>query len=190
MPCYFVCFIIDLLATENPIYIALKTCLLSNYRFLKRIHLICTEKQVRGSALIIEICPVCKSVGFPVGIETVEPLSGKDFKNSDPSKPAACLEQSCTVTYFCGSEYILKTGIKVPLWYKDESDNVPVCYCPDINRNEIKTAVENRCRTIVDVQAYLGKNVKGKCKRENPLGLYCRNIFLNEIEKLITSKAV
>lgn len=138
--------------------------------------------------MIIEICPICNNVGFPVKNETVISLSKKQFTAPIESKLCACLEKSCSVAYFCANEYILKEDLKVPLWYKNDDSDVPICYCSDIKRKEIKIAVEHGCKSIDDVQEYLRKDSTGKCKNENPLGLCCRNIFLNEIEKQIKTK--
>ena len=59
-----------------------------------------------------ERCPICETIGFPVSSETVSSLSNTAIKNTEPSKLAACLEPSCNVAYFSGSEYIVKEDLR------------------------------------------------------------------------------
>lgn len=134
---------------------------------------------------IIQVCPVCGSVGVEVESKTVKclvksDLIAKQIKNKNWS---VCINSDCNAAYF-NDEMIFKINeIKVPLWFKDLGSEVPICYCSVLTRGEIINAVKNGCKTIDEVQKYTGKNITGKCREENPLGKCCRNVFLKTMEE-------
>ena len=130
---------------------------------------------------IIQLCPICGSVGIKVPHETVKSISILKEEIDPSSKFSACLTNSCEVAYFFDNETIKISEVSVPFWYKDNSENVPICYCSKLTRKEIENAVSNGCKDIDAVQDFTGKHITGKCKTENPLGLCCRNVFLREM---------
>jgi hypothetical protein len=132
---------------------------------------------------IIQICPICGSIGYPVFFETVASLTNKGVDWQGRKDCSACIKKECNVAYFSGTEVITVSEMKVPFWYKDDGINVPVCYCSDLTRADVEDAVKNGSLTIDDVQEYTKKNITGNCKKENPLGQCCRNVFIQAIEK-------
>lgn len=133
--------------------------------------------------MMIELCPKCKSIGYPVEIYPVQSLSIKKFEKPINLNLAACLNNKCEVVYFYKSEYILQAELKNKIWYKSDSDDAIICYCSLITRNDIKLAVRHGCTSVADVRQYLKKNRTGYCKYENPLGKCCENVFANEIKE-------
>jgi len=132
---------------------------------------------------VIQICPVC---GFPA-ISVKEKAvrfnlnDSLKYKIESNLKWSICNNPLCDCSYF-SKIYIFKISDLIkPLFFKDFNDNVPICYCSDLTRGEIKNAVKNGQRTIDDVQDFAKKNITGFCEERNPLGKCCRNVFLKTI---------
>jgi len=103
-------------------------------------------------------------------------------KNKDSAnKWNICINPGCECSYFSGKDIFRTSDLRKPLFFKDTSDNVPICYCSGLTRGEIKDAVRNGCKTLRDVQKYTKKNMTGHCDTRNPLGKCCRNVFLRTI---------
>lgn len=132
---------------------------------------------------IIELCPQCGTVAYPVPNETVNNLAGRSGIIIGAQKWNACTNKECKVAYYSLEQTILVTDIDIRLWYKDDGGNVPICYCSKLSRDEIRNAVLHGCSTIDDVQNSTGKDITGKCLSENPLGQCCRNVFLRTIRE-------
>jgi hypothetical protein len=133
---------------------------------------------------IIPICPVCGAVGIDVNRKTVKcMLKEKPKKQTLKGKLwAVCSNPGCKVAYFSGKTAFETEALKVPLWFKDPGANVPICYCSKLTRGEIAAAVKGGCKTIGAVQKKTGKNITGKCRKRNPLGRCCRDVFVKAIE--------
>jgi bacterioferritin-associated ferredoxin len=132
---------------------------------------------------IIQICPKCGQPAVSVDFKTVE------YNLIDSAKPtfesnlkwSICSNLNCECSYFSKYQIFTITDLIKPLFFKDNSDNVPICYCSDLTRGEIKNAVRQGMRTIDDVQRFTQKNITGLCEERNPLGKCCRNVFLKTI---------
>ena len=132
---------------------------------------------------VLQICPDCGNPAITVPESAVMYNLHNAAKISFPknNKWNICSNSKCNCSYFTkGHKYTISDLIK-PLWFKDGSDNVPVCYCSDLSRGEIKEAVKQGCKTIDEVQKYTNKNITGYCEQRNPLGKCCRNVFLKTI---------
>jgi hypothetical protein len=131
----------------------------------------------------IQICPTC---GFPAIAVNVKAVkfniidSKKDMINST-CKWSICNNPKCDCSYFSRNNKFNTADLINPLFFKDTSDDVPICYCSNLTRGEIKDATSNGCRTIDEVQDYTKKNITGFCEERNPLGKCCRNVFLKTI---------
>lgn len=134
---------------------------------------------------IIQLCPNCGSIGVAVNNTTVKNIILQKHKNQvlNDEQWFICPHFDCKIVYFTeeGSSF-KQNDVNVKIWYKDSSDNTPICYCSDLTRGEIINAVKNGCKTIDSVQKYTNKNITGKCLRKNPLGKCCRNVFLRVIK--------
>ena len=132
---------------------------------------------------LIQICPDCGQPGVgvkekAVRFNIVNPKRKiKDLK----TKWNVCINPGCECSYFSGKDFFRISNLKKPLFFKDNSDDVPICYCSDLTRGEIKDAVSNGCKTIKEVQKFTKKNMTGHCETKNPLGKCCRNVFLRTI---------
>jgi hypothetical protein len=129
----------------------------------------------------IQICPDC---GIP-SIKVVEPAVEYNLKKAAGFQPNKkwniCINPHCEVSYFSKALKFSLDDLVNPLWFKNKGDHVPICYCSDLTRGEIKKAVSEGCKTIDDVQLFTNKNTTGYCEQRNPLGICCRNVFLKTI---------
>lgn len=133
---------------------------------------------------IIEICPICGSLGVNVEPKTVQSMLNDKLKAEVKYNEEwyICSGEDCEITYFNTDNKFSKKDLEVLIWFKERSLDVPICYCSDLTEKEIFNAVRNGCQTIDEVQKYTNKNITGKCETENPLGKCCRNVFLKAIE--------
>lgn len=132
---------------------------------------------------IIQICPKC---GMPAVAVNVEAVSFNIIQSSKllvdvKNKWSVCVSPDCECSYFSKNLIFTTSDLVVPFFFKDDSDNAPICYCSNLTRGEIKNAVKNGCKSIDDVQNYTEKNITGLCKERNPLGKCCRDLFLKTI---------
>jgi hypothetical protein len=132
---------------------------------------------------IIQICPEC---GFPaievagkaVRFNLVDPLK---LMVNNRVKWSICINKECDCSYFSKNQLFRTTDLIAPLFFKDLKDDVPVCYCSNLTRGEIMSAVKKGYRTIDEIQNYTKKSITGFCSERNPLGKCCRNVFLRTI---------
>ena len=132
----------------------------------------------------MSIIPICPKCGTPaIGVATEVLLHFAKTTPPPDKRWAACVSASCPIAYFASGQTIEISELTQALWYKDARTNVPICYCSQLTRGEIQSAVKNGARTIDDIQSMTKKSRTGHCQRENPLGGCCREAFLREIEK-------
>jgi hypothetical protein len=133
---------------------------------------------------IIQICPTCGLPGLKVNEKAVKYNMRKpeETKSDNNLEWSVCINPDCECSYFTKGKVFNKADLVKPLFFKDNSDNVPVCYCSDLTRGEIKNAVRKGCRTIGEVQKFTKKNITGHCKKMNPLGKCCKQVFLRTIK--------
>jgi bacterioferritin-associated ferredoxin len=136
---------------------------------------------------IIQICPSCGLPGVKVNEKAVMYNAKKSSgaKGDVKLKWHACINPDCECSYFSKDRELTKEDMIKPLFYKDKSRDVPICYCSNLTRGEIKVAVKNGCRTMSEVKKLTKKNTTGHCEKRNPLGKCCRQVFLRTIKEEI-----
>jgi hypothetical protein len=132
---------------------------------------------------IIQICPKCglpalsvneKAVRYNV-IDSAKQLFETSLKWS------VCNNPRCNCSYFSKKQAFTTNDLIKPLFFKVDRDNVPISYCSDLTRGEIKNAVKHGMKTVDEVQDFTQKNITGFCEKRNPLGKCCGNVFLKTI---------
>ncbi|MDI3281457.1 MAG: (2Fe-2S)-binding protein [Bacillota bacterium] len=133
-------------------------------------------------------CPRCGSAGSAVPAITVRSL----VKAPEEEKVAAaggyllCLNPACEVVYFQPGGGRLFTAAGVPVWFKDEGPDVPLCYCAGVTRGEIRRAVEEGCPpTLEAVRERTGAGKGGRCLVENPSGRCCHGALADFLAGLV-----
>lgn len=132
----------------------------------------------------IKLCPNCNGLGLLVENMTVKCILLDKYKSHvlDSEQWNICANPGCEITYFTekGKKFT-KSDVKVKVWYKEVTNDTPICYCSNLTRGEIINAMKNGCKTISEVQKYTNKNITGKCRFKNPLGKCCRNVFMSSM---------
>ena len=105
----------------------------------------------------------------------------KKLTTNPKLKWSICPNHDCDCSFFSKDIIFTTSDLIRPLFFKDNSDNIPICYCSDLTRGEIKNPVRNGCKTIDKVQNYTKKNITGFCEEKNSSGKCCRNVFLKTI---------
>ena len=136
---------------------------------------------------IIQICPKCGLPAVGVNVEAVKynVIESLQTQINLKNKWSVCINPDCDCSYFSKQIKFRTSDLIVPLFFKDNSDTVPICYCSNLTRGEIKEAVKNGCKSIDDVQNYTKKDLTGICEERNPLGKCCRKVFLKKISEAL-----
>ncbi|MCI6508753.1 MAG: hypothetical protein PUH11_05215 [Bacilli bacterium] len=129
-------------------------------------------------------CPVCKGNSEKVSEETVINIliDSSEYTLGDTY---ICLNRKCDVTYFNSHEYFLKNELKVPVWFKEDPNEMIVCYCRNISMKDIRMIIKNHpnVTTMDQVLKILRKEkIKIDCMHKNPLGKSCDKLFTNAIQ--------
>jgi len=137
---------------------------------------------------MFKVCPKCGTPAIPVNREAVENKVGKELTIPTGEKIAVCPNATCSTVYFSKGISFKTDELNAPIFFKDDSDHVPICYCSNLTKGEIKKAVNNGCTTVEEVRKYTGKTTTGNCKEKHPLGQCCTNSFRYEIEQALGQK--
>jgi len=129
-------------------------------------------------------CPKCGTEGIKVFAETVFNLLKVEEKEQfKDGLYFACTNPACLVAYFGENIYDVDT-INTALWYKDNSDDVYLCYCNKVSRGEIKEAFRQVGPDLKAIFALTGACGGGKCRTENPLGRCCHTVIEQYVQEL------
>lgn len=132
---------------------------------------------------VIHVCPGCGLPAMAVKVEAVRfnIKASLQSRLKDKKKWRICINPECDHSYFSKTSEFKTGDLKFPLFFKDNSDNIPICYCSNLTRGQIREAVKNGCNNIDDVRKYTKKNITGLCKKRNPLGKCCDKVLLKTI---------
>lgn len=116
-------------------------------------------------------CPACGAPGKRVRPETLINILNEDKVPVDLEGYSLCLAGECDVVYF-GREIFRKGDVKVKVWFKENEQSVPVCYCKNVTAKDIidHIAVLGCCQNIEDIQRHTGANTGRDCLTKNPAG--------------------
>lgn len=132
----------------------------------------CNQKQTLNKAYV---CPQCNFEGEKVNLKTVKSLMSiqKDLQNN--VNYYLCFNKECDVAYYNDvDEIILKSEIKVPIWFKNGADPKYICYCSKVTEEEIVDAIVNKnCKTVKDVVKNTNAMKTSNCVVNSPTGKCC-----------------
>lgn len=117
-------------------------------------------------------CPQCRQPGLPVKQVTVAALvQDKQLPQATGDGFHLCTSPHCPVAYYNSDNVILTKELKVPVWFKEHTGPVPVCYCAGVTDWEIRGHIEQGCcSTLADIQEHTGANTGQQCLTKNPAG--------------------
>ena len=131
-----------------------------------------------------ELCPSCGKKGKPVAVLTVKSLV-RDHK----CVPALvsysfCRTVGCEVVYFSDRGVFTKPDVKVLVGIKETADPIPLCYCFDYNREDIRRDIEAAGKTSVleEIKAEVQGGLCA-CEVKNPSGTCCLGDITRAIQE-------
>lgn len=66
---------------------------------------------------------------------------------------------------------------------KDKSEEEIICYCSNVTKEQIITALENGAKNLNDIRRMTGACTKGKCKELSPRKTCCSPLILQIISE-------
>jgi len=85
---------------------------------------------------------------------------------------------------------IFKTDdMKIPIWFKKDSNPKYICYCNHVTENQIIEAIlDKQAKTIKDIIRITGAMKNANCETNNPLGKCCGTVIQEIIHKTLENK--
>lgn len=126
-------------------------------------------------------CPACNRSGADVPNTVLRSnIKAETFKQTNlDDEFHICMTPSCEIAYYTtGDQLINKRELKRELYFKEGSERQVICYCNNVDKEQIKDTVNNHQLTDWDeTMAYYSNKVQEKCEILNPTGLCCRDLF-------------
>ncbi|ADG81348.1 DUF2703 domain-containing protein [Thermincola potens] len=148
----------------------------------------CCSPQADVPQQEINRCPVCDRQGQAVPRTAVENLLKDDFRTQmKDGEYWLCTNPECRVVYYNPTlgQVFGRHALRVKVWLKDPGDDVPLCYCRNITRGQVRSAWQNGARTYADVVKAAGaEQGKCNCQYENPSGKCCSGPIKGYLEEL------
>ncbi|MCY9659461.1 copper chaperone Copz family protein [Paenibacillus chondroitinus] len=121
-------------------------------------------------------CPSCGEKGRSVPLITLKSLlTAYSLETIEPDHTYVfCPNSSCNTVYFSGThaQTFEEDALKVPVFQKNFSMNVPVCYCFDWTRERLAQAISDNQRPVDHIKSHVQSNRCG-CEVNNPQGACC-----------------
>lgn len=137
----------------------------------------------------IPACPICHKQGAEVPNTVLRSnLKPTIFKATDTEDDFhICMKPTCDVAYYTTgkSQVIGKDELKRELYFKAGSEKQIICYCNNVDKEQIKDTVCNH--HITDWDETMGRysnKVQEKCEILNPTGLCCRDLFAEVVSEI------
>ncbi len=136
--------------------------------------------------------PPCPTCGKP-GAEVPNTVLRSNLKPNTYKKTILeddfniCMNPSCNVAYYTTkrNQLIDKSELKRELYFKEGTQRAIICYCNNIDRDQIETVVTQHHITDWDeAMGFYRNKVQEKCEILNPTGLCCRNLFEEVVEEI------
>lgn len=99
---------------------------------------------------------------------------------------AFCLNPACEVVYCNPRGFVVHKGQTLqPVTIKDEGDQVPVCYCFNFKRGDLRRDLEEGGKTDIPERIRQGiAEGRCACERTNPQGACCLGNVAGVIKKI------
>jgi len=136
-------------------------------------------------------CPACGKKGKPVAVLTVKSLV-RDHTHVPASVSCSfCRTPECDIVYFSDQAVFRKPDLKVRVGIKETADPVPLCYCFDYSREDVRRHIESTGRTTIleEIKVEVQSGFCA-CEVKNPSGACCLGEVtraIQEAKKLATA---
>jgi hypothetical protein len=131
-----------------------------------------------------EVCPSCGKKGKAVAVLTVKSLVRDHTRVPASVAYSFCRTADCEVVYFSDQAVFNKPDLKVRVGNKETADPIPLCYCFDYSREDIRRDIEANGKT--SVQDEIKAEVQGgfcACEVKNPSGTCCLGDITRAIQE-------
>lgn len=135
-------------------------------------------------------CPGCKGQTQVVKGKTVRHFVIDSLLNKiKANNYNICLDEICDVVYFNQNIILNKYDIKIPIYFKKDSDPQYICYCNNVTKEQIVDAVIDKgAHNMKDIIRITGAMKNGECETKNPLGKCCRPLIEEVINKTLNKQ--
>ncbi len=140
------------------------------------------------------LCPKSGEQGIPIQLITLKSLlSPPALAQLDAdSSYAFCRDPVCPVVYFSKQGQTFEVDdLKVPVFQKEEGEDVPVCYCFGWTRRRIRQELQGS-KTPQAILEEIAAHIKAKrcgCQVNNPQGFCCLENVRQVISEMQQKKA-
>ena len=133
-------------------------------------------------------CPTCNKIGKEVfnSVFKSNVKSESTHKIGMNSQNYICFNSDCETVYYNENEMTINhSELKREIWFKKVSKRKIICYCNNIDKEQIKEAInEYKLGTWEEITSHYRKKVIEKCEILNPTGHCCRETFNKVVNKL------
>ncbi len=137
----------------------------------------------------INRCPVCEKPGqlVPNSVFQSNLKPGSLSKINLKAQNYICLNPSCSVAYYNTENKFTvdKSELKRELWFKEGTERKIICYCNNIDTEQIEKAVKENGLTTWEqiVSKYRSAPIE-KCEILHPAGNCCRENFDKTVQRI------
>ncbi len=139
----------------------------------------------------IPLCPECNKKGALVPNTIFRAMLKPEVSSfiKAGKEHFICLNPDCNTAYYNEDLNIDKADLRREIWFKKGTERKIICYCNNIDREQIKDAVQNHhLETWEEITSHYRKKVIEKCERLNPTGYCCRSTFNKVVHKFKAEK--
>lgn len=136
-------------------------------------------------------CPSCDQKAKSVPTLTVKSLVREHWRVPASADFSFCRTTDCDVVYFSEEEIFRKPDVKVRVGIKEKDDPVPLCYCFEYSRADIRKQMEQHSKT--DIPDRIKAEVQGgfcACETKNPAGTCCLGDVTRAVQEAKAAAAV
>lgn len=138
------------------------------------------------------ICPICYGETQEVKNITVKHFVLDSLVDEiEDSKYHICLNGDCDVVYFNLDQKLVfkKDSLKMPIWFKKDTDPKYICYCNKVTEQQIIDAILHKnAKDMKGIITITGAMKNGECETKNPLGKCCGSVIQEIINRTLKNK--
>jgi len=130
-------------------------------------------------------CPGCAAKARSVATLTVKSLVRDHTRLSAEGSYWFCRQPECDVVYFSEHRLFRKSDLKVRVGIKEHEDPIPLCYCFDYTRADIRRDIETLGKS--EIPERIKAEVQAgfcACEVKNPSGNCC----LGDVNRAVKEK--
>jgi hypothetical protein len=139
--------------------------------------LLTSDQQANGLSLLWQ-------KGKPVAVLTVKSLVRDHTRVPASVSYSFCRTADCEVVYFSPQAVFKKADLKAQVGIKETSDPIPLCYCFDHSREDVRRAIESAGSTTIleEIKAEVQAGFCA-CEVKNPSGACCLGDITRTIQE-------